>query len=98
MHLVFSRSQAFEKTSNKITEYENFINLKLRNLVEHAKRSPFYRERLSRANISNVVNLSEIPTLTRAEMEAQMPLQSEGLATGKASGGYVPKRRFDRRS
>ncbi|MDD5628868.1 MAG: acyl-CoA reductase, partial [Elusimicrobia bacterium] len=67
------------------------IDSRLRRLIDAARRSRFYGRRLKGVRLSTVADLVRVPELTRAEMEANMPPQGEGLATGPWTGGYVSR-------
>lgn len=74
------------------TARRRIVDEKLRVLLDHAAKSPFYADRLRQAKIDGVADLPKIPILTRAEMEANMPPQSRGLATlSEIAGGYVTR-------
>lgn len=67
-------------------------NSLLRRLIGVARRSPFYGERLKGIDVQSVLDLAQVPPLTRADMEANLPPRSEGLATGHFEpGGYVSR-------
>jgi phenylacetate-CoA ligase len=71
------------------------INARLRRLIDRARESKFYGERLKGIEIDTVDDLSKIPPLTRQEMEENMPPhlpESDGLATTERfQGGYVSR-------
>jgi phenylacetate-CoA ligase len=72
------------------------INARLRNLVDRARLSPFYKKRLEGIEINGVEDLPHLAVLTREEMDLNMPPQvgvGEGLATlkNRTSGGYVSR-------
>ncbi|MBI4387233.1 MAG: hypothetical protein HY551_07610 [Elusimicrobia bacterium] len=67
------------------------IDGRLRRLIDRAALSPFYRRRLQGIQIQTAADLPRLPILTREEMEANMPPQGEGLATGPWQGGYVSR-------
>ncbi|MEK9145654.1 MAG: acyl-CoA reductase, partial [Elusimicrobiota bacterium] len=70
---------------------KGLIESRLRRLIELSRRSPFYGRRLKGLGVERVSDLRKIPILTRAEMEANMPPQGEGLSTGPWRGGYVTR-------
>ncbi|MBI5623576.1 MAG: hypothetical protein HY924_07350 [Elusimicrobia bacterium] len=72
-------------------ERAELIDARLRTLIAVARRSRFYGRRLKGLKVSGVRDLPRVPILTRAEMEANMPPQGEGLSTGPWSGGYVSR-------
>jgi phenylacetate-coenzyme A ligase PaaK-like adenylate-forming protein len=67
------------------------IDARLRRLIDVARRSRFYGARLKGLRVETVADLARLPELTRAEMEANMPPQGEGLGTGPWTGGYVSR-------
>ncbi|MFA6318463.1 MAG: acyl-CoA reductase [Elusimicrobiota bacterium] len=69
----------------------DLIDSRLRVLIEKARRSEFYGKRLRGLKIETAADLAKVPVLTREEMEANMPPQGEGLATGPWAGGYVSR-------
>ncbi|MBI5629953.1 MAG: hypothetical protein HY921_03600 [Elusimicrobia bacterium] len=94
MRLVIRRPrlkapEPFERLSRE--EGRELINERLRILLDHARRSPFYARRLTGLEIDSLEDLPKIPVLTRHEMEAGMPPQGEALATGRWRGGYVTR-------
>lgn len=93
MHLVHSRSSSGRHTQDYLPaeEHEALIDSRLRELLAVAQRSPFYSERLKGLNIRSVRDLAQVPSLTRGQMEANMPPQGNGLATGEYVGGYVSR-------
>ncbi|MCX5795600.1 MAG: hypothetical protein NTY77_08920 [Elusimicrobia bacterium] len=70
---------------------QGLIDARLRRLIDVARRSRFYGARLKGLRVDTVADLVRIPELTRAEMEANMPPQGEGLGTGPWTGGYVSR-------
>ncbi len=71
---------------------ENAPDTHLQRLIEVARNSPFYGERLRGVEILTGADLAKIPILTRDQMEANLPPRSEGLATGHwQPGGYVSR-------
>lgn len=67
------------------------LDSRLRALIAKARGSAFYGERLKSLEIGGVGDLARIPVLTRAQMEAGMPPNSDSLSTGAWTGGYVTR-------
>ncbi len=67
------------------------VESRLRRLIDLARASRFYGARLKGLRVEGVADLRKVPILTRAEMEANMPPQGEGLSTGPWRGGYVTR-------
>lgn len=72
-------------------EKNALIDERLRLLIDKAKNSKFYRERIGSLKIDSVRDLARIPVLTSDEMEANIPPNGTGLAAGPYTGGYVSR-------
>ncbi|MBI5240270.1 MAG: hypothetical protein HY926_07335 [Elusimicrobia bacterium] len=70
---------------------QTLVDARLRRLMDAARRSRFYGRRLKGLRVETAADLVRVPELTRDQMEANMPPQGEGLATGAWSGGYVSR-------
>ena len=70
---------------------QRLIESRLRRVIENARRSRFYGARLKGLEVETAADLGRVPILTRAQMEANMPAQGEGLSTGPWHGGYVTR-------
>ncbi|MBF0407842.1 MAG: hypothetical protein HQM10_10840 [Candidatus Riflebacteria bacterium] len=79
----------FEFGSEKIRQ--KVIDERLRRLIDHARLSEFYRERLSGIKINSTDDLCKIPVLSRVDMESNIPPRGTGLATKVYRGGYVSR-------
>jgi phenylacetate-CoA ligase len=92
-HFVVGRFQGAGLDPIDATEErQREIDGRLRRLIDEARKSEFYGKRLEGVAIDTVADLKKIPALTRNEMEANMPPQSQGLATRKSiTGGYVSR-------
>src|SRR5690606_14471765 len=69
----------------------DLINQRLRLLLDKAKHAPYYGAKLREVTIETVSDLPRLSILTRSDMEANMPPNSNGLATGEYTGGYVTR-------
>lgn len=96
VNLVVSRSMKTESGAHWLDylpceRRRNLINERLRTLLDRARRSLFYAERLRGLRIDTVEDLPLIPSLKREEMENNMPPRGNALATGNYLGGYVTR-------
>lgn len=73
------------------SERKALVDARLRKLIDHAQQASFYAERLKGVVIDGVDDLRKIPTLTRDEMDLNMPPKGTGLQTGDYWGGYVSR-------
>jgi len=67
------------------------LDARLRTLLTHARRAPYYAEALRGMRIDGVGDLPKAPVLTRQLMEAGLPPRGRGLETGEYRGGYVTR-------
>lgn len=96
MNLVFSRSlktgDDYETMDFAAQEARfELINERLRRLIDKARLSEFYRQRLNGVAVETVSDLLRIPVLTREDMEKNSPPGSTALCTGSFEGGYVSR-------
>jgi len=96
VNIVFSRSRSFDEDYEPVDFAEpgerlGLINERLRRLIDYARRSEFYRERLQGITVDTVADLPKIPTLARDEMERHMPPCGHSMGTGPFPGGYVSR-------
>jgi len=74
-----------------IEKYQSLIDSRLRILIDHAKRSPFYSQKLLGVEVEGIRDLPRIPILSRKNMEEQGDPQTQGLKTRDWWGGYVTR-------
>ena len=67
------------------------ISLRFVELIEKARRSPYYAALLEDRKIRSISDLKELPILSRKEMENLTPPRSEALRTRPVVGGYLAK-------
>lgn len=71
-------------------EMETLSRIKLRQLLELARaHSPFYRERMAALSIDDPDVLSAIPILSKEDLVAHSPPESEALLTGPLASAYL---------
>lgn len=71
-------------------EIETLSRIKLRALLELARaRSPFYRERLAGLPLHDPEVLTTIPVLSKEDLVANSPPESETLLTGPLESAYL---------
>lgn len=96
VNIVFSRSQRFSEDYEPVDFAEpekrlELINERLRRLIDYARRSEFYRERLQGITIDTVADLPKLPPFSRDEMERYMLPSGYSMGTGPFPGGYVSR-------
>ncbi|MDZ4662811.1 MAG: acyl-CoA reductase [Pseudomonadota bacterium] len=94
LNLVVARGPLDDLTPFDVAsdEYREALrDQKLREMLAHANKSPFYQERLKNISIQSLKDLHKIPVLSRLEWENNMPPMKETLATTPPKGGYVTR-------
>lgn len=71
--------------------YQSLLDARFRKLVDHAKCSSFYSQRLAGIEVEGIQDLALLPILTRRDMEEQGEPKIQGLKTRELWGGYVTR-------